>query len=98
MVADARADRLHQKPHRLAGDRRKTLHPQHVMRLGDRGDARRERGGIGDLGQRHDEAVEIVVVVVELVVVMRLAVLDVVLGADAEAEQRRGIDLAVRPR
>ena len=65
------------------------------MRLGDGGDALRHRRRIADLRQRHDEAVEIVMVVVELVVVMRLAVLDVGLGADAEAEQRGGIDLAV---
>ncbi len=83
IMADARADRLHQKPHRLAGDRDKTLHPQHVMRLRNAGDARRDRRGIVDLRQRHDEAVEIVVVVIELVVVMRPAVLDIVLGADA---------------
>ena len=49
---------------------------------------------IVDLGQRHDEALELVMVVIELVVVMRLAVLDVGLGADVETEQRRHIDLA----
>ena len=53
-------------------------------------------GRIGDFAQRHDEALEIVVVVVELVVVMRHAVLDIVLGADAKTEQHRGIDLALR--
>ena len=89
IVADARADRLHQEPHRLAGDRREALHAQHVVGLGDAGDARGDGGGIADLRQRHDEAVEIVVVVVELVVVMGPAVLDIVLGADAKPEQRR---------
>ena len=42
----------------------------------------------------HDEALEVVVVVAVLVVVTGAAVLDVVLGADAEAEQRGRIDLA----
>ena len=34
-----------------------------VVGVGHRGDARRQRGGIGDLGKRHHETVEIVVVV-----------------------------------
>ena len=64
--------------------------------IGERRDASGERRRIGDLRQRHDEAVEIVVVVLGLLVVAGAAVLDVVLGADAETEQRRRIDLAVR--
>ena len=84
-----------QQAHRLAGDRHEALHAEHVVGVGDRGDTRRQGGGVGDLGQRHDEAVEIVVVVLFLGVVAGAAVLDVVLGADAEAEQRGGIDLAV---
>ncbi len=55
-----------------------------------------KRRGLGDFRQRHDEAVEIVVVVLGLRVMAGAAVLDVVLGADAETEQRRRIDLAVR--
>ncbi len=54
-----------------------------------------ERRRLGDLGERHDEAVEIVVVVLQLGIVAGAAVRDVVLGADAEAEQRRRVDLAV---
>jgi hypothetical protein len=37
-----------------------------VVGVGHRGDARRQRGGIGDLGKRHHETVEIVVVVLFL--------------------------------
>ncbi len=66
------------------------------MRLGGRRDAPRDGDRIADLANLHDEALEIVVVVIELIVVMGLAVLDVVLGADAESEQRGGIDLALR--
>ena len=50
---------------------------------------------IGDLAERHDEGIEIVVVVLGLGVVPGAAVGDVVLGADAEPEQQRLIDLAV---
>ncbi len=59
------------------------------------GDAARDGRRVADLAELDDEALEIVMVVVELVVVMRLAVLDVVLGADAKPEKRGGIDLAV---
>ena len=46
LVADARADRLHQKPHRLAGDGGETLHAQHVVAFGEpRRRARRARPG-----------------------------------------------------
>ena len=54
-----------------------------------------KRGGIGDFADRHDEGIEIVVIVLCLVVVMGAAVGDVVLGADAEPEQQRLVDLAV---
>ena len=93
---DARADRLHQEPHRLVAHGGKALDAQHARGLGGGGDQLRQRLGIVDLGQRHDEALELVVVVIELVVVMGLAVLDVGLGADVEPEQRRHIDLAAR--
>ena len=65
------------------------------MGLGRRRDAVGDGSRIANLAHLDDEAVKIVVVVIELVVVMGLAVLDVVLGADAKAEQRGGIDLAV---
>jgi len=63
-----------------------------------------ERGAAGGAhtlaAYRHDfdEAGEIVVVVRFLAVVMGAAVLDVVLGGEAEAEQRGRIDLSVRHR
>jgi len=83
IVADARSHRLDQEAHRLAGNGRKTLHPQYIMGLGEAGDALGDEAGIADLAKLHDEALEIVVVVLCLVVVMGLAVLDVVLAADA---------------
>ena len=98
IMADAGADRLHQQPHRLPLDRDEALDPQHVFALGKDRDARRERRRVLHLADGDDEAVEIVVVVVELVVVMGAPVLDVVLGADAEPEHRGRIDLAVRDR
>ena len=96
MRGDARADRLHQKPHRLVAHGGKTLDPQHARGFGRGGDKLGQGRRIVDLRQRHDEALELVMVVIEFVVVMRLAVLDVGLGADVEAEQRRHIDLAAR--
>ena len=97
-MADARPDRLHQEPHRLAATRQQTLDAQHVRRLGRGGDPLAIASGSPISGNAHDKAVEIVVVVIELVVVMRLAALDVGLGADAQPEQRRRIDLAARTR
>ena len=51
--------------------------------------------GIGDFFQRHDEGIEIVVVVLLFGVVAGAAVGDIVLGADAKPEQQLLIDLAV---
>ena len=73
----------------------KPFHPQHVERLRGGGDPRRQRGGVGEFGQRHDEAVEVIVIVFLLRIVQRAAVLDVVFYGEAEADQRRRIDLAV---
>ena len=39
LVLDARADALHQQPHRLAGDVDEALHAQDVVRLGRAGEA-----------------------------------------------------------
>ena len=41
LVRHPRADRLHQQPHRLAGNRDEALHAEHVVAFGDRGDAGR---------------------------------------------------------
>ena len=91
----ARSDRLDQQPQRLAGDGGKAFDAQHVEFLRQRGDARGERGRIGDFAERHDEGIEIVVIVLFLGVVPGAAVVDVVFGADAKPEQQRLIDLAV---
>ena len=94
LVCDPRAHALHEEPHRLAGDGREPFHAENIVGLGERGDPSGERRRIGDLGQRHDEAREIVMVVLRFGIVAGRAVLDLVLGADAEAEQEGGIDLA----
>ena len=93
-----RSHRLHQQTQRLARHGGETLDAQHVEIFRECGDAGGERGRIGDLAERHDERIEIVVIVLRLVVVPRAAVGDVVLGADAESEQQRLIDLAVGDR
>ena len=41
LVAEARADALHEQAHRLARDLDEALHAQHVVRLGDRGEPAR---------------------------------------------------------
>ena len=94
-MAHPRSDRLHEQPHRLSRDRRKAFHPQHIEGFGDARDARREAGRVGDLGQRHDKTIEVVVVMFGFEIVMGAAVLDVVLGGEAEPEQHRGVDLAL---
>ena len=65
--------------------------------LGGGGDAAGKRCRIVDLRQRNDEALEFVMVMIEFVVMMRLAVLDVGLGADIQSEQSRH-DRPCRPR
>ena len=62
------------------------------------GDAPSDSGGIGNLGQLHDEAVEIVVVMIELVIMMGAAVIDVVLDGKPEPKQDRRVDLSERRR
>ena len=95
-MVDARTDGLDQEPHRLAADFDETLYAQHVLLLGGGGDAPGEIVGIADRRDVDDEGIEVVMLVVEFIVVMRLAVLDVVLDGEAEAEQQRCVDLAVR--
>ncbi len=73
----------------------KPFDAQHVEALGQRGNARDQRGRVGDFAERHDERIEIVVVVLRFGIVPGAAVVDVVLGADAEPEQQRLVDLAV---
>ena len=72
LVLDARADALHQQPHRLARDLDEALHAQDVVRR-----RRRRRGARSapaaspSRRQVDDEAVEVVVVVLALGVVVR---------------------------
>ena len=74
------------------------LETQDVSRLGGLRDAPRKFLGIGNRRKLDDEAVEIVVLVVELIVMMGLAVLDVVLDGKPHAEHDAGIDVAVGAR
>jgi len=89
-------DRLKDEPHRLVGHCRKPLNAKDVVGVRDRRDPLCERRRIGDFGQRHHEAVEVVMVVLCFLIVSRTAVVDIVLCADAEAKQGRGINFAVR--
>ena len=92
LMGDARPDGLHQEAHRLAGHGREALHAQHVELLRQRADPRRQRARVRDLGQRHHEAVEVVVVVGPFLVVPGAAVLDIVLAAERQPQQGGGID------
>ena len=94
-MRDARPDGLDQQAQRFIRHRGEALDAQHVEFFRQRGDARGERGRIGNFLQRHHEEFEVFVVVLFLVVVMGTAIGDVVLGADAETEQKLLIDLAV---
>ena len=95
VVRHPRPDRLQQQSHGLARNRDKTFDPQDVVHFGGGAYARCQFAGIGDLGHRHNEAGEIVVVMLELRIMPGAAVFDIVLGTHAEPEQCGGIDLAV---
>ena len=94
-MGHAAADRLHQSRSGLPATAAKPL-TRSTSNASARpatrcGEARR----IGDFAERHDETVEIVVIVICFGVVMGAAVGDVVFGADAETEQQRLVDFAV---
>jgi hypothetical protein len=95
LMRNARAHRLDQEPHRLAGDSYKSFDAKHIVRVRDRRDPFRQLDRVDDFRKRHHETVEIVVVVVRLLVMKSAAILDVVLAADAQAEQRRRIDFSI---
>jgi hypothetical protein len=95
LMRDARPDGLNLQAQRLVRDRREAFDTQHVELLRQCGDARGERGRVGNFLQRHHEGIEVFVVMLFLVVVVRAAIGDVVLGADTEPEQKRLVDLAV---
>src|SRR5208282_6356789 len=90
-----RSDGLHQQSQRFVGHRGKTFDAQNIEILRQPGDTRGEFGRLGDLAERYDESVEIVVVVLRLRIVPGAPVGDVVLGADAEPKQKRLVNLAV---
>src|SRR5215471_1542296 len=92
----AGADGLNQEPHGLARHRREPLYAKYVVGICERRHSLCEHGWIGNLGQWHNEAIEIVVVMLRFLIMERAAVRDVILGAYSKAEQGGGIDLAVR--
>ena len=85
------------QPHRLAAHRGEALHAQHVVRFGDAARSRgHQRLGRRDLRQRHDEALEIVVLVrAVLGVVVRRPRRQIVLRRRAQAEQHGGVEPAL---
>jgi hypothetical protein len=93
-MRDARTDRLHEETHRFTRHGGEALHAQHFGYGGHLRDTRGECRGVANFRQRDEETVELVMIVIFLVVVAGTPVLDIVFGADAEAEQRRRIDLA----
>jgi hypothetical protein len=78
VMLDARADRLHQQAQRLAGDFDESLDAQHIMIARDAFDPRGQRCRISDSGKRHDETVEVVVIVIGLGVMMRRPIGEIV--------------------
>src|SRR5262245_49008669 len=95
VMADARTDGLYEQAHRLASDRDKSLHAQNARIRGRSRNASREARRIGNLRQRQDEAFKIVMIVLQLRVMARAAIGDVVFRPDAQPKQCRRINLAV---
>ena len=89
------ARRLNHEAHRLSDDRGETFDAKHVEIFRQRRNARGKRRRIDHFAHRHDERIEVVMIVIFLSVVMRASIGDIVLGADAKAKQQRLIDLAV---
>jgi hypothetical protein len=63
LLAEARADALHEKPHRLAAQFEKALDPQNVMALDDVRQSEHQCGAVLDRVHLDDEAFEIIVIV-----------------------------------
>src|SRR6201997_5270266 len=82
VMADARTDGLYEQAHRLAGDSGKSLDAQNARIRSRSRNASREARGIGNLRQRQDEAFKIVVIVLQLRVMARAAIGDVVFRSD----------------
>ena len=94
-LLQAIADALDEKPHRLAAHLDKTLDPQHIVARGDVGQLAQQGVGIVDCTGLKDGAVEIVVIVPGRPVMARGPRGKIVFGRRVEAEQDRGVDLAL---
>src|SRR5690554_2559098 len=95
---EAGADGLNGEPRRGAGESSETLETQHVVGTDGPLDGGEQRLAAGGGGQGDGEAVEIVVLValaVMLELVMALTAGEVVFAGEAEAEQRRDVDMTV---
>ena len=92
MMLDARPDALHEQAHRLADDFDETLDAQHVMGARRFGESRNERRRIIDGRKRHNEAVEVVMVMFRVDVMMRRTVRQIILRRCGKAEQHQRIN------
>ena len=95
---DSRTYGLDHETHRLAGNIDETLEPQHIMICNHALELLDEGFRLGHRAKPDDEALELIVVVLlagfMLHLMMRFAVGDIFLGADAEAEQQLIAELA----
>src|ERR1051326_7922477 len=71
IMLEPRAHALHDLAEILAGHMQEALQPKDVMCGDDLAESRQEPAGVGDRPPRHDETLEIVVIVLGLEVVMR---------------------------
>src|SRR6185437_17053305 len=86
VAAEALAYALHQHPHGLAGDLDETFDTQDIVLACRRNQAIDQRIGIANRGDRDDERVEIIVIVLALGVMVRGTGAHIVLRRRADPE------------
>ena len=92
LMLKARPHALNEQPHRLAFDVREPFHAQDIVCARGEGDAVNDVGGALDRGNVDDEALEIVVVVLALLIVMGRAARKIRFRRRAETKQNRGVE------
>ena len=92
LMTHPRANCLHQKPHRLAGDRNIALHPQNVLFVRQALNGDNQSINIADFGKVDHHGVEVVMFMIVVAVMMRRARGQIVFGLGIQTKDQRRVD------